>query len=40
VRFMGNTIRVDGATPKLHIIIAPIATCIPILSSGQTLNKI
>lgn len=40
VRFIGNTIRLDGATPKVHIIIAPIAVCIPILSSSQALNEI
>ncbi len=34
VRLIGKTASVDGATPKLHIIIAPIAVCIPMLSSG------
>lgn len=40
VRLIGSTTRLDGATPNVHIIIAPIAVCIPILSSGQALNKV
>jgi hypothetical protein len=30
VRFTGSTTKLLGATPKLHIIIAPAQTCIPI----------
>lgn len=30
VRFSGSTTNVDGATPKLHIIEAPMQTCIAI----------
>lgn len=33
VRLAGNTTRLLGATPKLHIIIAPVQTCIPMLLS-------
>jgi hypothetical protein len=29
-RFVGSTASEEGATPKLHCIIAPIQTCIPI----------
>jgi len=30
IRFAGNTTRLLGATPKLHCIIAPMHTCIPM----------
>jgi hypothetical protein len=31
VRLVGKTIRLAGAAPKLHAIIAPMQTCIAIL---------
>jgi len=37
VRLAGNTTRLLGATPKLHIIIAPVQTCIPMLLSFHQL---
>jgi hypothetical protein len=30
VLFSGSTTRVEGAAPKLHIIVAPMQTCIAI----------
>jgi hypothetical protein len=32
VRFAGSTTSELGATPKLHCIIAPMQTCIPIVN--------
>jgi hypothetical protein len=33
VRLVGKTMRLEGATPKLHAIIAPIQTCIAIIAA-------
>jgi hypothetical protein len=33
--FGASTIREDGATPNVHIIIAPITTCSPMPASGK-----
>ena len=35
---VGNTVRVEGATPKLHVIIPPIQAHIPIVVSFLIIN--
>jgi hypothetical protein len=38
VLFSGNTTRVEGAAPKLHIMVAPMHTCIAIVVATSSTN--
>ena len=36
--FSGRTLSVPGATPKLHVIIAPCTTIMPMVASFSSLD--
>jgi hypothetical protein len=39
-RFLGNTTRLLGATPKLHVIIAPLQTSCPIFKISAKTYRV